>query len=98
MNIRRRLELLEALATMQEAAARAMLIALEDDHPPNVERSADKTGPRSPFSGVRAIDHLKRVLSDARTASERERVRKVARKLAAQGLLTDGDVASLEKP
>jgi len=98
MNLRRRLALLEALAAVHEAAAKAMPIVLESDDPPNVERSTDKTGPRSPFTGGKTLAHLQRVYSDAQTSVDRERVLKLARKLASQGLITDQDVATIKKP
>lgn len=97
MTPKQRLEALEGLATALEALARVLRITIEPDDPPNVVRDPDKTGPRSAFNGAHALASLKRVFADARTATDRERVRKVARKLAAQGLITDGDVEALEQ-
>lgn len=97
MILRRRLALLGEVSTAIEALGRAMLIALESDDPPNVTRDAEKTGPRTPLTADRAISNLRRMYGEARTALERERVKKVAKNLATRGLITDGDAESLKE-
>lgn len=96
MKTRQWLEALEAVAQAQEANGRAMRLLLEYElgDPPNVVRDVDKTGPRMPYNSALALENLKRVFDDARSAAERSRVRKVAEKLAEQGHLTDADVAN----
>lgn len=99
MTRRQWLEVLEAAARAHEANARVMRMLLEYElgDPPNVVRDADKTGPRTPYNSAVALENLKRVYDDSRSAVEKNRVRKIAEQLAAQGHLTDADIATFTR-